>query len=76
MFDSDSTRSDRNALTRYAICSGQGALGGFAPRVTEQAWIGRIGRAPTALDKPVSLDKLMGVYDPVFVQLLLPGVAN
>jgi phospholipid/cholesterol/gamma-HCH transport system substrate-binding protein len=35
-----------------------------------------LGRAPTALDKPVSLDALKGVYDPVFVQVLLPGVAN
>ena len=35
-----------------------------------------LGRVPTALDKPVSLDKLMGSYDPVLVQLLLPGVAQ
>jgi phospholipid/cholesterol/gamma-HCH transport system substrate-binding protein len=36
-----------------------------------------LGRAPLGdLDSPVSLDTLMAVYDPVLVQLLLPGVAQ
>ncbi len=35
-----------------------------------------LGRAATAFDQPVTLDTLMGAYDPVLVQVLLPGVAN
>jgi phospholipid/cholesterol/gamma-HCH transport system substrate-binding protein len=68
------------------LLGGLGGLGGLTPRST----LGEtgsalpslpgqplsLGRAATAFDKPVSLDKLMGVYDPVLVQLLLPGVAS
>ena len=68
------------------LLGGLGGLGGLTPRST----LGEtgsalpslpgqplsLGRAATAFDMPVSLDKLMGVYDPVLVQLLLPGVAS
>jgi phospholipid/cholesterol/gamma-HCH transport system substrate-binding protein len=65
-----------------------GGLGGLAvPRIGTSDSAGSLlpglpglplglGRAATAFDKPVSLDTLMGAYDPVLVQLLLPGVAK
>jgi phospholipid/cholesterol/gamma-HCH transport system substrate-binding protein len=58
------------------LLGGLGALDSSSPLPGLPGLPLGLGRAPTALDKPVSLDKLMGSYDPVLVQLLLPGVAQ